>query len=1154
MKFAVAALFLFSFLPLLGSSPDSVRVTGLRVEYLKDPWGVDVTQPRFFWSMETDLRGMRQAAWQVEVASSEEKLLAGKPDMWNSGQVISDTSIQVVYAGRPLESDHTYFWHVRIWDSNGRSHLSRPARWRTGLFHPSDWHARWIGLDTLSAGDDTAALHRRLAARYLRKSFRLQGKIREATAYVTGLGSFEFYLNGKKVGNQVLAPALSDYDKRCYYLTFDVTPYLQEGENAAGMVLGNGRFFAPRTTVPVRTRDYGLPRAICQIIIRYEDGRRQLVVSDTSWKVTDQGPVRSNNEYDGEEYDARRELGGWTRPGYDDRRWPPASPMESPGGLLQAQPIPPLIVTDTLQPVAMWQVRPGIFLFDMGQNMVGWARLKVRGRRGDTVRLRFAERLRPDGGLFTANLRTALATDLYILRGEGEEVWQPRFTYHGFRYVEVTGYPGVPDLTTVTGLVVHDRLERTGTFNCSDTLVNAIYRNAVWGIRGNYRSIPTDCPQRDERQGWLGDRTAGSTGESYLFNIAALYNKWLTDMEDAQRPDGSIPDVAPSYWLFYNDNTTWAGTFLFIAEMLYTQYGDLRAIESHYPAMQRWIRHMSRYVHHGIMTRDTYGDWCTPPRDMSLIHTHDVSRMTPGDYIATAYWYRELMMMSRFAALLGHKEEEAAYAAEAATVRKAFHDRFFRPRTGSYANNSVTASVLALSFGLVPAEYREAVVANLLRKIQGELDNHVGNGIIGGQWLLRTLTGMGHPDVAWQLVTQDTYPSWGYMVRQGATTIWELWNGDQGDPSMNSGNHVMLLGDLLIWLYQELAGIRPDPHYPAFRHIVMKPYVPDGLREVTARYRSLHGMIVSHWLHDTTRFSWEITLPGNTLATLYVPVRGDEEVLENGIPASMARGLHFKGYEGGFAVFEAGSGNYVFTTRGVHMPHTMPYLPAPHIVPGDTSLPFGTTLRVRLICRDTAARIRYTTDGTIPRSTSALYRAPLIIDDYTLLQARAFGNGSLPSVSSLAVFDFYDPQRNGLRWSLYPGLFTRLPDMKKLAPERSGLCHHIVLDEVPAPATYFALRFAGYLYIRKTGIYTFFLTSNDGSRLFLDGKKVVDNDGLHGTVMKKGSIRLTRGYHPLEVDYFQNGGSSYLDVAWEGPQQPKQRLPARFLFLPPSKR
>ena len=405
----------------------------------------------------------------------------------------------------------------------------------------------------------------------------------------------------------------------------------------------HGRYFAPRSGKD-QTRTFGFPKVICQIEVSFEDGSTQTIVTDETWKLTGNGPIRKNNEYDGEYYDARMELNNWNRTGFDDSKWISAELVGKPGEQLVAQPNEPIRIMDEITPVAVKELKPGTFIFDMGQNMVGWTELTVSGKKGDKVALRFSETLQSDGSLFLDNIRTAEVTDTYVLKGEGTEKWEPRFTYHGFRFVEMTGFPGTPTLSAIQGKVIHDAMEVAGTFNCSNDLINRIYKNAYWGVRGNYRSMPTDCPQRDERQGWLGDRSAECTGESYLFDIAGLYNKWVTDMNDAQLESGSLPDIAPAYWPTYSDNTTWPGTFLFASDMLYTQYGDLKTIERNYPAMKKWIGHMSQFINDGIMTKDTYGDWCVPPEDVKLINTGDALRITNAEFIGTAYFYFELKL------------------------------------------------------------------------------------------------------------------------------------------------------------------------------------------------------------------------------------------------------------------------------------------------------------------------------------------------------------------------------------------------------------------------------------------------------------------------------------------------------------------------------
>lgn len=753
---------------------------------------------------------------------------------------------------------------------------------------------------------------RRLPARMLRHEFDAQNKVRRATAYISGLGLSELYINGKKISDDVLSPGLTEYNKRVFYVTHDVTADVKAGKNAVGVMLGNGRYFAPRLSQPMTTGSYGYPKLLLHLRIENQDGSVQEVVSDESWKITTEGPIRANNEYDGEEYDARREMPGWATAGFDDNSWQSAQRVQGPDGTLMAQSIDPIRIMETLKPKAITEPKPGVFIFDMGQNMVGWCRLTVRGPAGTTVSLRHAETLRDDGTLYMDNIREAKVTDLYTLNGKGTEVYEPRFTYHGFRYVEVKGFPGKPKLSSLEGKVVHDNVAATGQFTSSSDLLNRIYSNVRWGVRGNYRSIPTDCPQRDERQGWLGDRSAESRGESYLFNTAALYGKWLRDMADAQKPNGSIPDVAPSYWPIYSDNVTWPSSAIIIPGSLYDQYADLRLIQTHYPAMKKWIEHMSGFVTNNLMPRDTYGDWCVPPEEQKLIHSQDPKRKTSGEVLGTTYFYHDLRLMARYARLLGLADDARQYEERAANMKEAFNAKYLDRARHLYDNGSHTSSVLPLAFGMVPEEESQAVFEHLTNKIEKETGGHIGTGLIGGQWLMRALTAQGRADLALGIATKTEYPSWGYMLEHGATTIWELWNGNTADPAMNSGNHVMLVGDLVIWLYENIAGIAPDSGQPGFAHIIMRPVFVEGLDHVAASLNSQHGLIRSEWRKDKTSFTWKVSIPANTTATVSVPAPAVASITESGKPAALARGLKFLRMENGAAVFEAGSGNYQF--------------------------------------------------------------------------------------------------------------------------------------------------------------------------------------------------------------------------------------------------
>jgi alpha-L-rhamnosidase len=753
-----------------------------------------------------------------------------------------------------------------------------------------------------------------LPARMLRKDFNVAGEVKRATLYISGLGLSEACLNGSKVGDDVLVPALSDYDKRVYYLTYDVTPRLATGANALGVILANGRYFAPRHKVPTFMRTFGYPKLLLQLEIQYSDGKAERVVSDSSWKLTTEGPIRANNEYDGEIYDARREMEGWSRPGFDDSGWQKAQAVKGPAGVLSSQMIEPIRVTETLKPMAMNQVSPGVYIFDMGQNMVGWCRLTVSGPKGTQVSLRHAERLRPDGTLYLDNLRSALVTDVYTLKGEGTEVYEPRFTYHGFRYVEIKGYPGEPTLASLEGREVHDAVEQHTDFASSNPLLNQIYKNVVWGTKDNYRSMPTDCPQRDERQGWLGDRSAESRGEPYMFDVAALYAKWVDDMADSQDEKGRVSDVSPAYWPFRNENVTWPSSFIIIPDHLYDQYGDLQVIAKHYEGMKKWIAHMQTFLKDDLMPRDVYGDWCVPPESPELIHSKDPARRTEGPVLGTTYFYHLLRLMARFATLLDKPNDAKGFNELADRLVVAFNKTYFHETTGRYSNGSQTSSVLPLAFGMVAEQDRQKVSEALVRKIQDQSHGHTGTGLIGGQWLMQVLSANGHPEVAYEIASQKSYPSWGYMAGQGATTIWELWNGDTANPAMNSGNHLMLVGDLITWFYENLAGIRPDPAQPGFKHIIMHPTPVGDLTYVKASHKSPYGEIASDWRRDGGRFTWNVSIPVNTTATLYVPASDAASIKEGDQPAAQTPGIKYVRMEAGAAVFEIGSGTYHFVS------------------------------------------------------------------------------------------------------------------------------------------------------------------------------------------------------------------------------------------------
>ncbi|MDR2774521.1 MAG: glycoside hydrolase family 78 protein [Tannerella sp.] len=881
----------------------------LQTEMRKNPEGLGVAKPRFSWKFTSDKPDVMQKAYQLDVAASEEALKGGGSGLlWSSGRIESDASLLVEYAGKPLESGEKYYWRVTIWTNRDESAQSDVQSWSTALFNDSEWKAGWIGIndpENLKVEDNRTIL----PARYLRREFEIgTSKIVRATLYIAGLGSSVPYINGRQVGNDAFGPLPTWYDVSVPYLTYDVTSLIKKGANVIGAVLGNGRFLTMRERGML---GFGLPRLIAQLDIKYANGEHATVVSDESWMATNRGPILENNEFDGEKYDARLELGKWTEAGYDASNWKKVERMDAPKGKLTAQLSPSLKVMEEVKPVSVKAVDGGRYIVDMGQNMVGWIQVRLKGKKDTPVTMRFAEVLKPNGTeLYVDNLRHALAADVYTPASDGKFTWEPTFIYHGFRFVEISGLDNEPAVTDFTGKVVYDEMATIGTFETSNELINRIHKNAYWGIRGNYRGMPTDCPQRDERLGWLGDRATGAYGESFLFNNALMYNKWLVDIEESMNEAGSISVVSPRYWTIFNDDVTWPSAYFYIADMLYRQFGDNRSIKERYPSMKKWIAHMTAVqMKDYILVKDTYGDWCMPPEKPELIHSEDPSRKTNGEVLSTTVFYSILQLMQKFAEMNGLPEDAAEYRGLAAKIKDAYNRKFFNTETARYDNNTVTANILSLQLGLVPEGYEEKVFANIVEKTEVDCKGHVSAGVLGIQHLMRGLTQYGGLELAYKIVTNETYPSWGYMVKNGATTIWELWNGDTANPAMNSRNHVMLLGDLLIWFYENLAGIKNDPSSVGFKKIWMEPVFPEKLYYVNASRESPYGKIGSDWKRDGDKLTWKITIPANTTATVKLPLKFGVNVDAN------QAGVRSVKEDNGSLIIELGSGEYLLQSR-----------------------------------------------------------------------------------------------------------------------------------------------------------------------------------------------------------------------------------------------
>ena len=889
------AFILLAFLALTSCTNNmlNVNITNANVEQQVRPMPLATATPRFSWNYEaTNANDVVQQDYRIIVALTAENAKNNVGDLWDSGVTESSQMLYVPYGGKPLQSRDKAFWKVIATVSNGDAKAkveSEVKSFEISLLNQDDWQAKWIGHEF---DDDVLVGKTRIAARYLRKEFALKNDIKSARLYVSGMGVYSAYLNGTEVApDELLKPTLSWYSKRVYFNTYDVTGQLQNGDNAIGIILEGGRYTAIRHNAENPNWDgtehvfaFGTPRLLLQLEVTYNDGQKETIVSDETWKITNRGPIRTANEWDGETYDENFDLGDWNKAKYDDSEWLQAELVEAPEGELSAQPNPNITVMEKLKPVSIFQKGDKWYL-DMGQNMVGFIDMKVRGQQpGDVITLRFAELLKDDSTLYTANLRSSENIDHYIVANNSklstlnsQLQWHPMFVYHGFRYVEISGLRETPTMDDFEGWVIYDEMPVTGSFETSNEIINAVYKNAYWGIRGNYRSMPTDCPQRDERMGWTGDRTTGNYGESYIFGNHQLYAKWLTDGDDSQKENGSLANVIPPYWRGYTDNMTWPGAMVTVTDMLYTRFGDMEPIRQHYDAWKKWIVHMKDdYMRGGLMPKDTYGDWCMPPESLELIHSNDPNRITESTVISTPFYCYLCGKMAKFAELLGYTEDVDFFNQEITTSTIAFNDKYFNRVTGVYANNTVTANILPLWFGMVPKGLEDKVMESIIDKTMNECGGHVSTGVIGIQQLMRCLTEYGHSDLALKIASNDTYPSWGYMVRSGATTIWELWNGNTADPAMNSGNHVMLLGDLILWEYEYLGGIRAME--PGYSKIQLKPYPIEGLDFVNCAYNSVSGRIESNWKRNGNHFEWDFTIPANTTAEVYVPTAEGYEV------------------------------------------------------------------------------------------------------------------------------------------------------------------------------------------------------------------------------------------------------------------------------------
>jgi alpha-L-rhamnosidase len=894
----------------------------LRCEYLVDPLGIDVRAPRLSWIVESAARAQKQTAYQVLVAGDRESLDRDQGDLWDSGRVDSNKTAAIIYAGRPLRTHQPCHWKVRVWDKDGKpSGWSRPALWTMGLLDPSDWAgAEWVGSDRPRRVGPPDALVLPLPS-YLRTSFSVQRPVRRATLYATAMGILDVHLNGRRVSDDWFNPGWTDYTKRVYYRAYDVTDRIHQGENALGAILADG-WYSGYVGFGKKRDHYGTkPRVRALLHLELADGSTADIITGSKWRAAT-GPILEADFLMGETYDARKAMPGWDAPGFDDGGWHAVDRGAELNPVVQRHPGPPVRAFAELKPKSIAEPKPGTYVLDLGQNFAGVVRLKASGDPGRKITLRFAERLNPDGTVYTTNLREARATDTYICNGR-DETWEPRFTFHGFQYVEVTGLASRPSEDTITGVAISSDTPVVGSFACSDPMLNKLFSNIYWTQRANFIDIPTDCPQRDERLGWTGDAQVYIETASLICDVQAFFNKWLVDLTDGQRADGQFPMVAPVKVAGDDGGPAWADAGVICPWTIDLIYDDRRVLERQYPSMVRFIEFCRKRSTPDLLPPaqfHCFGDWLSINAD------------TPKDVIYTAYFAHSTALTARAAETLGKSEDAAKYRELFNRIRESFRRAYIGP-DGRIKGDTQAVYVLAIAFGLVEPETPKPVPGSpvsdgkdyeraaryLIEDIE-KRGYHLSTGFIGTKSLMQALSIIGRDDVAFRLLHNDTFPSWGFSIKQGATSIWERWDGwtpQKGfqDPGMNSFAHYSF-GAVYGWMAHTIGGINlAAPH----KMVRIAPRIDPDLSWARTSYKSLFGTIATEWKRDGDRLELKVTIPVNTTAMVWLPALDVKDITESGRPIGQAEGV-----SGPIPIamsrtlgipFDVGSGTYRFAMR-----------------------------------------------------------------------------------------------------------------------------------------------------------------------------------------------------------------------------------------------
>ena len=893
--------FLTVLIALLNTVNAQLSIERTLVENRKNAVGLDTEQPRFTWIIQSNERQVLQTAYEIKVSDDPGDLENGVNLVWSTGRIESSQSVHITYEGKALEPGTRYFWMVRVWDNKGNeSEWSKADWWQTGLMSYSEWDADWISAPRT---DD-------ITVSYFRKEFVIPGKgeISKATAYLSSKGLYEAILNGKRVGNAYLTPGWTSYNNRIQYQAYDITDLIETGDNAIGILLGEG-WYKGRIS---RNR-YGKQTAVlAQLIIEYSNGETVIIKTDDSWK-TSAGPVIQSSIYDGEIIDSRKDIPGWDMPGFNDELWIGVNVNDHNKNNIIHTYNEPVRKHEELKPVEILISPEGDTIVDFGQNLVGWVRIKAGGRNGDSLKLYHAEVLDRDGNFYTENLRGAKQRNIYILDGQ-KRTYEPHFTFQGFRYVKIEGMDKLPVKEDMTAIVLYSDMNQSGTFSTSNPDLNQLQSNIIWGQRGNFLDVPTDCPQRDERLGWTGDAQAFCRTAAYNMNVNNFFSKWLKDLAADQFDDGNVPVVIPDVLGSGTAGSAgWSDAATIIPWTIYMEYGDRRVLEDQYPSMKAWVDYLIG-ISNDLLRNNGFhfGDW--------LFYSVDDdnggrSAVTDKYLIAQSFFANSLRIVAETASILGRDEDHRYYSAIHGQVKEIFNNEFVTPR-GQLVSNTQTSYVLALQFDLLPEEMREQAVERLVNKIRA-YQNHITTGFLGAPYINNVLTRFGRLDVAYELMMQDTYPSWLYPVKMGATTIWERWNGIKTDgtfqyPSMNSFNHYAY-GAIGEWMYGVITGIRTEK--PGYREFIIKPKPGGGLTSAKGQLHTYYGLIKSDWRINNEEFNIQIEIPVNTNAKVYLPASSARIITEGGTLISNLDYIDLVEEKDGDVLLVLGSGKYNFNIK-----------------------------------------------------------------------------------------------------------------------------------------------------------------------------------------------------------------------------------------------